>query len=674
MERNLRSSAIRGSLVMPFQSIEQQLKEDLPWASVGLLVALGVVSLGLWLWGTWDLACLQDSTFGRMIIVANLLMLFIALVPQGVTVELTLLFVAAVACLADILKSKELFQGCASDAVVTLALLFPIMRAMGDTGVPERFISMVLGGAKGPRDLIFRMFWSVAALSGLFNNTPIVVMMIPVLQSLCLRQGVASQSVLMPLSIAAQAGGSLTKMGSSINFVAAAVFKPAGYDIGFFTLTPGCIAIILMDSIYCSLLGPRVLKAKESEDASRQASRHSLYKVALRVCVDGPLIGASVADIGIHRLPGVDEISKRVRASSLARSVELESIDDGGADADADASDVHSAVLEGGDLLLVNCTAEGVTQLRCVRGLELGNEEEVGRLGSMRRTRSLCEAAIKESLVQTAVSSNFWKSQLRCAVVAVRGDGDTWRESFHGYEVQSGDVFLVEAFKDMVGSDVWLDHFGVVRVVPDSSPPRTGQRSDFLRAVFIAVGLVLMICIASLGDKAPSMPVMAVIFLCGIVLVKGLRVQEVYSEINGPVLLTIVGALALGRAMEVSCLANCLAQAMVAATAPLGDTAVRLGIYLATIGLGQFLNSAANVAIMGQIAIPIAATMNIPVGQMALIVTYAASACYTAPYGYQTNTLVLKAGNYTWGDFIAFGGALQMLHMFLTILIVPFCA
>eukprot|EP00435_Cladocopium_sp_Y103_P025738 s1219_g6.t1 len=66
--------------------------------------------------------------------------------------------------------------------------------------------------------------------------------------------------------------------------------------------------------------------------------------------------------------------------------------------------------------------------------------------------------------------------------------------------------------------------------------------------------------------------------------------------------------------------------------------------------------------------------MTIPVGEMALIVTYAASACYTAPYGYQTNTLVLKAGGYAWGDFIKFGGALQLLHMCLVVAMAAWCA
>lgn len=671
------------SFLVPFVGIREQLRGGLPWISIGILTLLAGLSLVLLFTG-WTVACLNDGgSTGKMLLVANLLCAFILLVPQGLPAEMMLLFIGAICCFFGILQPKELFAGCASDAVVTLALLFPIMRAMGDTGVPERFIGCVLGMANGPRSLIFRMFFAVALLSGFFNNTPIVVMMVPLLQSLCLRQGVPCQAVLMPLSFAAQAGGSLTKMGSSINFVADAVFQPYGYKIGFFTLTLGCCFICFLGAAYCSLLGPKILKPAESGadgSSARNGGGENHFKVAFKASEHGPLIGATLEDLGLHRIPGVNEIA--LHRDWLRRGIELRSA------FSASREEAEERQLGAEDLIQVTCSAEAVAQLRHVRGLELCNDFELSLLGSMRRKRCLCEVVVKESLVGSTIDARRWKSELRCAVVASRGAetesapaaegtgtvGARATQSFNGYVIQSGDILLLETFQEMVGSDIWVENFGVVRLVPNSAPPRRGKPADSLRAVFIVVGLLAMIIIASCGEKAPSLPLMAVIFLCGIIMVKGLKLEEVYQEINGQVLLTIVGALALGRALEVSCLANCMAQCIIAVTKPVGTVAVKAGIYAATIGLGQFLNSAANVAIMGKIAIPIAHSMTIPVGEMSLIVTYAASACYTAPYGYQTNTLVLKAGGYAWGDFIKFGGALQLLHMCLVVAMAAWCA
>jgi di/tricarboxylate transporter len=170
------------------------------------------------------------------------------------------------------------------------------------------------------------------------------------------------------------------------------------------------------------------------------------------------------------------------------------------------------------------------------------------------------------------------------------------------------------------------------------------------------------------------MPVMCTIFLTGIIVVKGLTLSEAYAEINAPVLFTIVGALGMGKAMQQTRLANCMAAVIVGQLQDLGPFAVLIGLYVATVGVGQFLNSAANVAIMGAIAIPIAGQMGMELGGIALVITYAASACYMAPYGYQTNTLVLKDGGYTWGDFIKFGGGLQFVHLIVVVSISQFCA
>merc|ERR1719410_2224573 len=98
------------------------------------------------------------------------------------------------------------------------------MKAMGDTGIPDKFIGKLMGNPKTLRPAILRMFVAVSLLSSLFNNTPIVVMMIPLLLTFCQRLNLDHRAMLMPLSYAAQAGGSLTLMGSSVNFVALEIF------------------------------------------------------------------------------------------------------------------------------------------------------------------------------------------------------------------------------------------------------------------------------------------------------------------------------------------------------------------------------------------------------------------------------------------------------------------
>jgi len=497
----------------------------------------------------------------------------------------------------------------------------------------------------------------------------------------------------MPLSFASQAGGSLTLMGTAVNFVAKEVFESSGYYIAFFTLTLGGFIVAVFSAVYCALLAPRLLVDSSGPGtAGRQQSAKAGFTILLRVSSPSPLAGTKLLDAGLHRIPGVQEICELIRGEDgsgneeQTPSVELQALASASSDGTIAAegprrtvhrgwSEIGSLELEEGDLLKVLCTASAVAALRRVKGLELSNEDEAQKLGGKRRSRSLCEAAVHENIVGSEVDARRWKTELRCAVLAVKSDrGEKCRITFNSYSLQPGDILLLEAFQDMVGSDIWLEHFGVVRVVPDSAPPRTGQKADFLRAIFIVIGLVVVISLASSGSKRLSLPLLAVIFLCGIIAVKGLKMEEAYGEVNGKVLLTIVGALVLGKAMEASCLANCVGVLLAHLAGQLGDTAVRACIYLATVGLGQFLNSSSNVAIMGQVAISIAESTGIPIGEVALIVTYAASACFMAPFGYQTNTLVMAAAGYDWADFIRFGGPMQAMHMGLVLFIAPWCA
>jgi di/tricarboxylate transporter len=245
-----------------------------------------------------------------------------------------------------------------------------------------------------------------------------------------------------------------------------------------------------------------------------------------------------------------------------------------------------------------------------------------------------------------------------------------------GYELHAGDVLLLEAFKDLVSSDSWHNSFGLVRMVPKSQPPRNGRTADFLRAVLIGTTLIGVFVLSGIisGDKELSqrldLSVLCMLVLIGIFLIKGITVEEAYSEVNGPILMIIAGALAMGAAMQQTRFANCVADGVVALVGT-SNFGLLIGIYLATAALGMVLNNAATVAIMGQIAISVSQRQGNDLGQMALLVTFGASACFMTPYGYQTNTFVAEAAGYSWGDFIKFGLPLQVMHMLMIVFLVP---
>jgi len=199
--------------------------------------------------------------------------------------------------------------------------------------------------------------------------------------------------------------------------------------------------------------------------------------------------------------------------------------------------------------------------------------------------------------------------------------------------------------------------------------------------VALTIGLIAFLVCGVMNSCYPdtypwkdlSNVVVATILATFILVIRGITLKEAYSETNASVLFTIAGALAMGVAMQKTRLANCVASQVLFVVSPFGTIGVKIGMYVATVGIGQFLNSQGNAALMGVIAIPLAKSAGIPVGELALTVVYAASACYMSPYGYQTNTLVMQPAKYEWADYIRFGGLLQLVHMIATVLIVGPC-
>eukprot|EP00928_Gymnodinium_smaydae_P002431 TRINITY_DN10860_c0_g2_i1.p1 TRINITY_DN10860_c0_g2~~TRINITY_DN10860_c0_g2_i1.p1 ORF type:complete len:740 (-),score=104.41 TRINITY_DN10860_c0_g2_i1:206-2425(-) len=601
-------------------------------------------------------------------IVFNLLVLFCVLVIEGANPEMCLLGVAALAVVTNCLDPDKLFTGASSSAVVSLALLFPIAKALAETGVPDAVIGMLIGNPRQVGPGIGRMFLALFPPSPFFNNTPIVAMMIPVLKSWSERLGFDTATLLMPLTFCAQAGGNLSLMGSSINFVAKEILErnAEGFELGFWDLSLGGAILYGIVGIYSVLFAPILLRGNDlpGDQLRDNGSKDMPYEVAVKVAEFSPLVGVSPEQAGLHRVKGVDCLSSSL---TLLR---------GHAIVARRWAEVSQFPLQPHDVLNIKATAEGVVALRQVRGLVLANEtDELSRLGAMRRKRVLVEASVSAELVGKKLDVRELRKSLRCAVVAISGTPAPAAHPFShdGHVVERDNVLLLEVFRDEVASGAWSDHFGVTRFVPKSSPPRTGRRPDTLRAVTMGLGLLTVVCLAMLSNKRIALPVTCTLLLCLLFLIKAVSVEDAYAAVNVPVLMTILGALALGSALEEVNLAGCFADKVVGVAQPYGGGAILIALYLATFAMGFFVTNAAVVAIMGQIGASIALDPSTPIniGEVCFVVVYGASACFCTPYGYQTNLMVAKEAGYSWGDFVKFGLPLQVVHLVAVVLMAP---
>jgi di/tricarboxylate transporter len=444
-------------------------------------------------------------------------------------------------------------------------------------------------------------------------------------------------------------------LGSTTNFVAKSTFAKR-FEMGFFDLTLGGTILAAVISLYCVVFAPSMLGSKPGEGEAAEdvavkkgplAGSTNSYNVQLVVEAGGPLVGQTLKAIGLNRIKGVQNV--RIAGS--------------GSDA-----------LKSNDTIQVSATAEGVAALRRVRGMELANEQnELSMLGARRRQRRIMEAAISEELVGKKIDVIEMRQTLQCGIISLRRSSPTpFVNTLDGQLFQAGDVLLLEGFINCVGSNAWVQNFGVVRVIDGSTPGRSGRNPDSLRAIACVCGLGTVIGLTMSGSALP-MSTTCAFLLVFLVVIKAVDVKEAYKAGKPGMLLTVVCALGLGDAVQNTGLAKYLAQLICDSCAPMGKHAVLMGLYLAAAFLGLFVTNAALIAIVGDIGIQVSEILGIPVTEVALVVTYASASCFMGPYSYTTNLLVLPLGKYTWGDFVKFGGPLQFLHMIVAVIIAPFC-
>jgi di/tricarboxylate transporter len=616
--------------------------------------------------------------------VSVLLVLIMVLDPPSLPCEAVLVLGSTMFAVAGIFDSSVVLAGLADSTVTSVALLFPMAKAVSDTGILETFVGAVLGTPRSPGAAIFRLYLLVGLLSAVVNNTPMIAMMLPFLELWSQRLGMDVAQLAMPMGFASQLGGSLTLMGSPTNFAAKSIFAAEHFTFNFFEMSLPATALFILGLVYSVLVAPRLLGRRDTDLAPKSANPPDevLFEVVFDVEPRGAFVGVGSQEAGFERLHGVSRLERVMRAGE-----ELP----------------NDSQLRARDLLIFRASAEGIVALRATRGLRLPVEDEVRLLGAGRRHRAVFEVELPSAskLQGAPVSVRQLRFQQKCALIAVRGRIGYSRQatptdtelsltprgaldfvagtvvplrSFEGYVLRDGDVLLVEADRSCCGSASWVCDFGIVRAVPKSSPPRIGRQRDMLRTVGAVLGSATAISLFVASSEVDWLQNLTLtnnlLVLVGLFLVtQTMHASDVYESMDVSVLLTMVGAFPVGVAMENVGLDQWIANGLVSFMSPYGKFGTFFAIYVVTAGLSNLISNVAVIVMMAPICTSIAQLQHIPTRGIVVLTTLAASAVFTCPIGHQTNMMVTPLGRYKWGDFFRFGFLFQLMHMVLCVVL-----
>ncbi len=542
-----------------------------------------------------------------------------------------------------VVEAEEAFSGFSNQAPLTIAALYVVAAAVTRTGLLRPLLTMGLQSANADRSVLARLLPGIAAGSSVFNNTPIVAMLVPELSNWAIRRGSSPSRFLMPLSFAAIAGGTVTLIGTSTNLVVSGLLaNRTGEGFGFFTVTPVGIVIAVGIVAMLIMFSGRLLPDHRSPQEDL-AQGFKEFTTEMVVTPGGPLDGATVEDGGLRHLASMFLVEVS-RNEHLIAPV---------------GPDLQ---LSGGDRLRFVGKAGEVVDLLDMPGLESAHADQLSGFDLVRS--DFFEAVIGPSspLVGKTLRETDFRRRYQAAVVAIHRGGARIDAKLGQVRLRTADTLVLLAasgFRSMQS-----DRGDFLLVAPIGAPTITDSRH---RRTVLAVMVGLLVLAGS-----SLMPILNVSLLAGLVLVAlgVLAPSQARDAIDLNVVLLVAASFGLAAAMETSGLAERMASGLVDVMEPFGVLGVLVGVVVATMFLTELVSNAAAAVVVFPIAFAAALDLGAdPVG-FAVAVAIAASAGFLTPIGYQTNMMVYGPGGYRFADYLRLGVPMSVFSLLATVTVV----
>lgn len=541
----------------------------------------------------------------------------------------------------------------AHPAPITVACMFVLSAALDMTGVIDGLGNFFeRRAATSPLRMLLVLMALVALLSGFMNNTPVVVVFMPIVLGICRRKDWMASRYLIPLSYAAIAGGTMTLVGTSTNMIAAAVMKEHGFTpFSMFEVTKLGLVVVLLVMAYMMTVGRRLLPDRATLAALIDTEQSREFITHALVGEGSPLGGCLFTDTALAKL-------RKARVLEVLR------------DGERVCTPLDEVEFAEGDEILFKGQPQALLELSEREGLSMGGEDGLGLEGVRTESAVLMEAIIgpDSEIAGKSLRELLFRQRFGVWIVAVHRRGRNLRERFEDEKLAFGDTLLMQ------GPAAKMQRLFEMKDFINLSAPKGEVRRGGKAPVALAAIVLFMLAGALMGlEVIPEVPIVVLAMGAALlVLVTGcVTPAEAYEAIEWKVLFLIFGMLGVGLAMERSGLAALMAVHMVQW---IGDHPHLLvaGLYLLAAVMTELISNNAVAALLTPLAIVVGLEAGLTDPRpLVVAVMFGASASFSTPIGYQTNTFVYGAGGYRFGDFFRVGAPLAVLVWIVASVLIP---
>ena len=579
---------------------------------------------------------------------AILLITLYLFITEKVPVDLTAIGIMVALVIFRIITPAEAVAGFAHPAVVTVGSMFLISKGLIRTGVVGFIGQKVIQMARGNFKLaLLVILLTVAVASAFINNTPVVVLFIPVVMSMCCKFNLSPSKFLIPISYASILAGTCTLIGTSTNIIVSDISAKHGYGaIGMFELSVLGVPIAILGIIVLMIAAPRVMPSLLNPSCEIENSDHRRYLAELAVPRGSILIGQDPGQVFTENYPDL-EVIELIRYSHIFHP-------------SRDAVNIAS-----GDLLLVKGSANDLIDLIHQDDVQLPLAEEGLNFGPGKKESFVVELIIppQSSLLGQRLLESKLQRDPDIHIIAIKRSGLHFTEKqIHDVRLRVGDIVLIWCYGDKL--DQMRD--GADFIIAEDVHHEIVQKRKAWKGGLIFIGLVVA---ASSGWADIMVCALTAVFL--MITTGCLQMRDAYRAIQADVLLLIAGTLALGIAMEKTGASHLYAKAYLRLFAGFSPAFVLGGFILLVSISTQILSNNATAVLLFPIAVSTALGLGVDPKPFIMAVCFGASACFATPVGYQTNLLVYGPGGYRFSDYLKLGIPLNLVVLILGTALIP---
>ncbi len=536
-----------------------------------------------------------------------------------------------------VLHAVDFFSGFGHEALVAVCGLMIVGHGLVRTGSLEpvgRLLARMW--AHSPKLSLLVTLLIAGMLSAFVNNTPVVVLFLPILVSVSLRTGTNASGILMPMGLSTLVGGMATTIGTSTNLLVVSVASDLGlrrfemFDFFLPAVFAGSIGIL-----YLWLVAPRILPERV---AAMTDTSPRIFSALLNITPDSFADGRTFAEV-------LKKTGESMRVHRIQRGASM-------------LLPLPDIVIQAGDQLHLEDTPVQLKEYEQVLGATLfSGETEVDEEHPLEaEDQQLAEIVLVQGspLVNRTLNRVRFTDRYQLATLALHKAGSTiktLRDNIGDVRLSVGDILLVQGAREQLAS---IKRDGDLLVLDATADLPFSNKAPFALMI-----MVLVIVTAALGLL--PIAVSAVMGALLMLLFGGLAWRDIGNALSTSVIMIVVVSLALGLALTRTGATVFLADVYLAMTTGLSPHLILSGLMLLMALLTNIISNNAAAVIGTPVAISIADSLGLPAEAFVLAVLFGANMSYATPMAYKTNLLVMNAGGYTFGDFVRIGLPLTLI-------------